>query len=192
MTDWKNKIKNISRILSGLSFTDEHGRTLGIDNAFLRLRQSTIEVRNKHKTVFAIGNGASASMSSHFAADLAKNGKLHTQVFSDLALITAISNDIDFNEVFAEPLRRSAHEGDLLVAISSSGRSENVLRAVREAKKLNLEVVTLSAMDENNPLRSMGILNIYLPAKTYGDAETAHAAILHYWIDLVVEQPCHE
>ena len=69
-------------------------------------------------------------MASHFAADLAKNGKLHVQVFSDLALITAISNDLGYEEVFAEPLRRMGSSGDLLVAISSSGRSENILAAV--------------------------------------------------------------
>ena len=132
-----------------------------------------------------IGNGASASMASHFAADLAKNARLHTEVFSDLSLVTAIANDMGYENVFSEPLSRRAAAGDLLVAISSSGRSPNVLRAVQVARKLKLAVVTLSGMDEQNPLRAAGDLNFFVPAKTYGLAETCHFSILHHWMDLV-------
>src|SRR5439155_15434224 len=108
---------------------------------------------------YLIGNGASASMASHFAADLAKNAHLHTEVFSDLALITAISNDMGYEHVFAEPLSRRARRGDMLVAISSSGRSPNVLRAVETARRLGLFVVTLSAFAPDNHLRAQGHVN---------------------------------
>ena len=74
----------------------------------------------------------------------------------------------------------------MLVAISSSGQSPNILRGVKEAKRLGGIVVTLSAMNPENNLRSQGLLNFYVPAKSYGMAETCHAAILHYWMDLVV------
>ena len=72
-------------------------------------------------------------MASHFSADLAKNGNLHTQVFSDLSLITAISNDISYEQVFAVPLAKWAQKGDMLVAISSSGGSPNVLAGAKVA-----------------------------------------------------------
>ena len=124
-------------------------------------------------------------MASHFAADLAKNAHLHTEVFSDLSLITAISNDMGYEWVFAKPLCRRAKKGDMLVAISSSGASKNILCATEIAKKIGLKIITLSAMLPQNPLRSSGDLNIYVSAKTYGLAETAHAAILHHWMDLV-------
>lgn len=127
-------------------------------------------------------------MASHFSADLAKNARLHTQVFSDLSLITAISNDLGYEAVFSEPLRRRGQPGDLLVAISSSGRSANILRAVDTARGLGLCVVTLSAMSSDNPLRSKGDVNIYVAADSYGYAETCHAAILHHWLDLMVEE----
>jgi D-sedoheptulose 7-phosphate isomerase len=93
---------------------------------------------------------------------------------------------MSFEEVFAEPLRRRMKSGDMLVAISSSGQSANVLRAVKEAKNLGGTVVTLSAMKQNNPLRSEGNLNFYVSAMSYGMAETCHAAILHHWLDQIV------
>lgn len=87
--------------------------------------------------------------------------------------------------VFAEPLRRRAKKGDMLVAISSSGASKNILNATEVARKIGLKIITLSAMLPQNPLRSEGFLNAYVPAETYGYAETCHAAILHHWMDMV-------
>ena len=184
---WLNKVEGLGKLLSSLKFSVDN-RNISADQGFAELKKMTIDVRENRNTVYAIGNGASASMASHFSADLAKNGKLHTQVFSDLALITAISNDMGYKEVFAEPLRRRGNAGDMLLAISSSGRSDNILTAVVEAKRIGMKTVTISAMDINNPLKAAGDLNLYLPAETYGDAESCHAAILHYWIDLVCQK----
>lgn len=75
--------------------------------------------------------------------------------------------------------------GDMLVAISSSGNSPNVLSGAETARKLGGAVITLSAMKEENALRKLGVLNFYIPGQTYGLAETGHAAILHFWMDLV-------
>ncbi|KHK00284.1 putative phosphoheptose isomerase [Desulfovibrio sp. TomC] len=119
------------------------------------------------------------------SADLAKNAHVHTQVFTDMSLLTAVANDISFAEVFAEPLRRCINPEDMLVAISSSGNSPNVVRAVNVARDAGAFIVTLSAMDSGNSIRTMGDLNYWLPARTYGLAETSHAAILHYWMDLM-------
>jgi len=168
-----------------MSFTHRDGTAVGQDAGFAEWRDVTLQLREQRGTVYMIGNGASASMASHFAADLAKNGRLHTQVFSDLSLITAISNDMGYEHVFAEPLRRRGQRGDLLVAISSSGRSPNILAAVDVADELEISVVTLSAKDAENPLRKRGDLNLYVAAETYGLAETAHAAALHWWMDLI-------
>jgi len=185
MTPWKQEIDKLYGILSKLSFLDSNGKKYGIDEGFQVWRKLTIDVKEKKQSIYLIGNGASASMASHFAADLAKNAHLHTEVFSDLSLITAISNDMGYEWVFAEPLRRRAKKGDMLVAISSSGNSKNLLRATEIARKIGLKIITLSAMSPQNPLRSSGDINIYVPAQTYGYAETCHAAILHHWMDMV-------
>lgn len=182
---WQFYIEQIYRLLSKLSFRNQSGQELGMEEGFLLWKELTLTVRNHDQTVFMIGNGASASMASHFAADLAKNAQVRTEVFSDLSLVTAISNDLGYEEVFAEPLRRRGHSGDMLVAISSSGKSSNILAAANVARCLGITMVTLSSMDPVNPLRSMGNLNAYISADTYGLAESCHAVILHYWMDLV-------
>ena len=76
-------------------------------------------------------------MASHFAADLAKNGRVRAEVFTDLSLITAVANDINYDSVFAEPLRWQMREGDMLVAVSSSGNSPNVVAGVVRFDKLS-------------------------------------------------------
>ena len=183
---WFRNIDILNSHLRSLSVRDSEGTEVDFDEAFLKWRDMSLNVRAMKKTVYLIGNGASASMASHVAADLAKNAKIRTEVFSDLSLITAIANDMSYEEVFAEPLRRRMSVGDMLIAISTSGRSPNVLRATEEAKKRNGLVITLSAMSLGNPLSKCGLLNFYVPSDTYGLAETCHAAILHYWLDHVV------
>lgn len=184
---WKDKINQFSELLDDIAISLANGQPIDVDEGFVMLNDMLVDIRQNRKTVYAIGNGASASMASHFSADLAKNGKLHTQVFSDLSLITAISNDLSYDEVFAEPLRRRGFQGDLLVAISSSGNSPNIINAVTTAREMNITVVTISAMNTENKLRQMGDINVYVPALTYGDAESCHAAVLHYWIDVLVD-----
>lgn len=184
--NWIHHIKDIGSILRALSVQNSDGHDMDIEDAFTSLVKMTLKLRKNEGTIFLIGNGASASIASHVAADLAKNAHVRTEVFSDLSLITAIANDIGFDEVFSEPLRRRIKRGDMLIAISSSGQSVNILRASEEAKHLGGYVVTLSAIKKGNPLRGKGHLNMYVPAKTYGIAETCHAAILHYWIDRMV------
>jgi D-sedoheptulose 7-phosphate isomerase len=185
---WGETVQLLTRLLGALKFRDRTGADIPPDIGFDRLSHLALELYRERRVLYAIGNGASASMASHFAADMAKNGRLHTQVFSDLSLITAIANDLAYEEVFAEPLRRVGRQGDVLLAISSSGRSPNILRAVKVARELGVAIVTLSAMDADNALRQLGDLNAYVPACSYGGAETAHAAVLHQWIDHVVSR----
>jgi len=187
MMNWISNVENLNSTLQSLSVRDNAGQEIKPDSAFALWRDHTLKVRKARKTVYLIGNGASASMASHIAADLAKNAHVRTQVFTDLSLITAIGNDLGYEEVFAEPVRLRMIQGDMLVPISSSGRSPNILRAAEEALGLGGFVVTLSAMRHANTLRSLGMLNFYAPAEAYGMAETCHTAILHYWVDQMVE-----
>ncbi|MFH1148489.1 MAG: SIS domain-containing protein, partial [Pseudomonadota bacterium] len=183
MPTWSENIKDTESTLMLLSIRDHAGKEVDPDRGFVRWRDLTLRIRGSRRTVYLVGNGASASMASHISADLAKNANVHTEVFSDLSLITAVANDISYEQVFAEPLRRRMSEGDMLVGISSSGQSPNVLRAAEAAAGLGGIVITLSAMKPENALRSLGVLNFYVPGETYGMAETCHAAILHYWVD---------
>ena len=185
MSDWTRSVRELSACLSLLSARGSLGAEIPPDEAFRGWGEATLELRARRRTVYLLGNGASASLASHVAADLAKNANVHTEVFSDLSLLTAIANDMGYEEVFAEPLRRRMAEGDMVVAVSTSGESPNILRAAEEAKRLGGVVVPLSAMNLENTLRGLGALNFYVPAPDYGLAESCHAAVLHYWIDRV-------
>ena len=173
-------------VVNKLEVEDGHGRPIPSETGFHLLFRKALQTKRMGSLIFLAGNGASSSMASHAAADLAKNGHLRTMAFTDPSLLTAVGNDIGYKEVFAEPLRRLANTGDMLVVISSSGRSPNILRATQMAGEMGVDVVTFSAMRPDNPLRKAGSLNFYVPAPSYGCAESAHAALLHYWIDLHV------
>jgi len=183
MSGWAGHVSALNSTLQLLSATDGSGKEITCDRAFARWKEASVEIRRKKLTIYLVGNGASASMASHMAADLDKNAHIKTQVFTDFSLLTAVANDLGYEQVFAEPLRRRMIKEDMLVAISSSGMSPNVLLAARDARELGGFVVTLSAMKPGNKLRSLGRINFYLPAETYGMAETCHAAILHFWMD---------
>jgi len=139
------------------------------------------------KRLFFIGNGGSAAIASHMAADWQKTGKIPSMCFNDAAALTALANDIGYESVFAEQLKMHARSDDLLFAISSSGQSPNICEAVEAAVDCGLRVVTLSGFRADNPLRCMGEVNFYVPSNRYGVVETAHLAILHSLLDASVE-----
>jgi D-sedoheptulose 7-phosphate isomerase len=108
-------------------------------------------------------------------------------VFTEQPLLTALANDDGYETVFETPVRLWAEPGDVLVAISSSGRSDNILRAVRAASELHCDVVTFSGFDEDNPLRSMGTVNFHVASGAYGLVENAHGAVSHFITDRAME-----
>lgn len=183
---WSDTVRNLTRLMERISVRDHSGRELG-EAGLALLTRATLETGSLGGCVYFAGNGASASMASHFSADLAKNARIRTMVFTDPALMTAVSNDHCYADVFAEPLSWHMTDRDLLVLISSSGNSPNVLRAAAVAREKGGRIATLSAMSADNALRQAGDVNAYVPAQTYGHAETVHAAILHHWLDTVVQ-----
>ncbi len=144
-------------------------------------------VRENEGRVFFVGNGASASIASHMAADFLKAGRMAALAFSDPALLTCLANDLGYENVFALPIERHGRAADLLVAISSSGRSPNILRAVEAADRRFMMTITLSGFGADNPLRQRGHLNFWVPSDRYGCVEVAHHAILHAILDEVAE-----
>lgn len=124
-----------------------------------------------------IGNGASQAISSHMAADFCKNGGIRSIAFTDPSLLTCISNDCGYAQLFQKSIALFADEGDVLIAISSSGRSENVLNGCSAAREKKCAVITLTGFQGDNPLRAMGDINFYVPAPNYGPVEIIHHSI---------------
>jgi D-sedoheptulose 7-phosphate isomerase len=180
---WLDYLAEASAGLRDLTVTAAGGRTLTPAEGFAQWVEIARDGQARHQHLYFIGNGASAMMASHFAADACKNGALSAMAFNDAALLTATANDVAFEEVFSLPLRRLARSGDLLIAISSSGNSPNILRAVEAARSMSMRVVTLTGMRADNRARACGDLNFYVPSSRYGWVECAHQLILHYWLD---------
>lgn len=133
--------------------------------------------------VFVVGNGGSAGIASHFCTDLLKTLGLPASTLTDSNSLTCFGNDHGYENVFSSPLQVRMTADDLLVAISSSGQSENILNACRVAQEKGGRIMTLSGFSSENPLRQMGQLNFWIDAKDYGLVETAHFFLLHTIID---------
>jgi D-sedoheptulose 7-phosphate isomerase len=167
-----------------MKVTTGAGEEKSADEGLAAWCKLTGKVKAENATMFFAGNGASAMMAGHMAADASKNGGFRSQAFNDAALMTAIGND----EVFALPLSRFADPGDVLVTISSSGNSPDIILAIESARTIGLTVVTVSGMGPDNRSRRMGDLNFYVPADTYGIAEASHQVLLHAWLDRFMEE----
>ena len=138
--------------------------------------------RGTGKVMF-VGNGGSAGIAGHLAIDFAKNGGVRAVTFNDASSLTCLGNDLGYDQVFAKQVEMQGFAGDVLVAISSSGASPNILNAVKAASAIGCEVVTLSGFAEDNPLRAMGDVNFFVDSAVYGFVETAHQAVLHAILD---------
>lgn len=179
---WTAYRQQVQDILTDLTVTGFDGNGIATETAFSRWTDLALGL-GMNGSLHCMGNGASASMASHFAADITKNCHIRANVFTDCALITALANDHGYENGYAVALTRYARAGDLVVAISSSGESPNILNACRESRRMGAHVVTLSGKKPDNGLRALGELNFYVPASTFSLAESAHAVILHHWTD---------
>lgn len=144
------------------------------------------QAKRDRKTVFFIGNGGSAAIASHMAADWLKNGGMRALCFNDGALLTCLANDLGYDRVFCSPLARMANPGDLLFAISSSGQSKSITYAASIAADYAMHTVTLSGFAVDNPLRGMGDINFHVASDEYGVVEVTHHAICHAILDQVM------
>lgn len=177
--------EGLKEALRGVQVSDLRGKPID-STAGLRMAIDLIvsQTTQKRKLMF-IGNGASAAISSHQAVDYWKTGGMRAVAFNDPALLTCISNDFGYPFVFEKPIEMFADPGDILIAVSSSGRSENILRGVSAARASGCHVITMSGLDPGNPLRQMGDLNFYVPSKSYGHVEICHLALSHCILDCI-------
>jgi len=184
----KNYFNELLDMFHKIKVTNSSNVELNLDVAIHRVVKKILAKKNKDNKVIIIGNGGSASIASHIATDFLKNAKVPAMTFNDSSLITCLSNDLGYAYVFQKPIELLARKGDILFAISSSGKSKNILNATKEAKRKGCFLITLSGFAKKNPLRKLGDLNFYLPSGSYGFVEIAHLAICHCIADKVIEK----
>lgn len=138
--------------------------------------------------VFFIGNGGSAAIASHMTADFMKNGGMNTLSLYDNAVLTCMGNDYGYEHVFSKPLELLGRRGDLLVAVSSSGNSPNIIKAICAAKNKGMEVITFTGFQQDNRAKQLGMANVYVPSGKYGMVESIHNLVLQQIVDVIMEK----
>ena len=180
MTDYLNRL---NQALLSTEATGRDGNSIELNEAANRSVAYLRTAGESGGKILLVGNGGSAAIASHMQNDLCKTGSLQALVFTEQPLLTAYSNDDGYESAYESMVSLWAGPNDLLVAISSSGSSENILRACRVVAGLGGRTITLSGFAPDNPLRSKGDVNFYVGADSYGIVETAHAALGHYLTD---------
>lgn len=174
----------LGRTIASAAVTDGSGRSLPLADGFEWVRRSARAAHDGGNKLMFIGNGGSAAICSHMAIDFSKNGGLRAQAFNDASALTCLGNDLGYENVFAKQIDMHGRAGDLLLAISSSGRSPNILAGVRSARSRQCPVATFSGFTPDNDLRRLGDVNFFVDAPEYGFVEVAHLALCHAILDL--------
>jgi len=179
--------EELRHAIDGIEATDGRARLLPLAAGVVLAADLVVAQTGAGRKLMFVGNGASAAIASHQAVDFWKTGRMRAVAFNDAAQLTCLGNDYGYAHVFEKPVEMFADAGDVLVAISSSGRSENIVKAVRMAREKRAGVVTFSGFAPDNPLRALGDVNFYVPSKSYGHVEVTHLALLHGMLDAIVD-----
>ena len=169
LTDYLNK-------LSELMIDCNHKDLLKITKILKRVK------KNKKKVIL-VGNGGSAAMASHVSVDLTKMCKIRAVNFNEADLLTCFSNDYGYENWVQKALFYYADRRDLVICISSSGESQNIIKGAKFAKKIGCKVVTLTGFNKNNKVRKIGDVNLWLDSKNYNHIEMIH----HTWLLSIVD-----
>lgn len=178
-------LSDIAALMAEIAAWDADGRERDFDRAVSDAIAQVAGLADSGASLHLIGNGGSAAIASHMAIDFFNRGGIRTVNPPDAAALTCLGNDFGFDQVYARQIEGRFDPGDLLIAISSSGRSPDILNAVAAARGLSGTVITLSGFEAANPLSSMGDLNFHVPSDDYGPVELAHLAILTAILDLM-------
>jgi len=159
--------------------TDANNRVNHLDASIDNLANQLKVNRDHGNAVYLIGNGGSAGIASHAITDFTNVCCLRAFTLHDPSLITCMANDYGYENAYARIIRTIMHPGDILIAISSSGKSANICNAANMATEMGGIVITLSGFNHDNPLRKLGDVNFWLNSDDYGFVELGHAFILH-------------
>lgn len=172
-----------ARLVDNSVFTDRQGQNLDGEAVIGQVLAEFERVKQKQAKVIILGNGGSAAIASHVITDLRNVGDLCALTLHEAAPLTCFTNDFGYEQAFAKQIAAFAYPEDLLIAISSSGQSPNIINAAQVANDKGLAVMTLSGFKADNPLRAMGRWNVWLDSSDYGMVELGHLFVLHHITD---------
>ena len=183
----KKYIQNIFDVLNNTQVTDCLNKKLQLNVATDQIVNYIIQTKKSNNKIMVIGNGGSAAIASHAQNDMCKAVGVKSLVFTEQPLLTALSNDNGYENAYQNLIELWAEKDDLLFAISSSGNSENIIKAISAAKQRGCQIITFSGFMPDNVIRKTGNLNFYINSIQYGSVEMAHSILLHYLTDQAKE-----
>ena len=149
-------------------------------NQSIKLIKKTIKNSGK---IYIVGNGGSASIASHVSVDFAKVARVPSATFNNANLITCLANDYGYENWVQEAIKAYMNKNDMIILISSSGTSKNIVNAAKYCKKKSIDLITLSGFKKNNPLSKYGKVNFHIESVQYNFVEMSHHIILLYLVD---------
>lgn len=185
MSAWKDFIAETAGLLARLETQTLGGVRADPEQAFALWTGWVLAAKNAGRAAHFLGSGPCAALAALGAAELARLARMPARACNDPALLTALAEAEGPETMLAEPLEWTAREGDLVVALSGSGESPAVIRALETARRRGARSVALTALHADNACRRLADLAFWIPAHTAGLAQTCHAAILRHWLDLV-------
>ncbi len=158
-----------------------------IKKKLIKLKKIFITTKKKRKKILIFGNGGSAAIASHFSIDLTKNAKIRCTNYNESDLITCFSNDFGYERWVEMTVKYYGNKGDVLIVISSSGKSKNMINGCVAAKKKKFsKIITLTGHSKNNSLKKLGDINLWVNSKAYNYIENIHQFWLLSLVDLVI------
>ena len=133
-----------------------------------------------------IGNGGSSAIASHAIVDFTKQAGVRSVNFNDPSLITCFANDYGYDQWLKMAIKNYSEKDDVLIAISSSGNSENIVQAINEASKKFIKIITFTGFDKDNRVKQLGDVNFWLDSRAYNIVENTHQIWLLAICDLIV------
>ena len=150
-------------------------------NQSVQMIKKTIENNNK---IYIVGNGGSSSIASHVSVDFAKVAKVPSSTFNNANLITCFANDFSYENWVTEAIKAYCNNKDLLILISSSGTSKNIVNAADHCKLNKINLITFSGFSKDNALSKLGNINFYINSNNYNYIEMSHQIILVSLVDI--------
>ena len=153
----------------------------------IEVKDLLVQVKKNEAKIMIFGNGGSAAIASHFSVDLTKNANIRCVNFNESDLITCFSNDYGYERWVEKAIDFYADSKDVLILISSSGKSKNMLNACKAAKKNKIStIITFTGHNKDNPLSRLGNINFWIDSKAYNFVENIHQVWLLTIVDLII------
>ena len=153
----------------------------------ISIKNTLVQAKKNNAKIMIFGNGGSAAIASHVSVDLTKNANIRSVNFNEADLITCFANDYGYERWIEKAIDFYADDKDVLILISSSGKSLNMINACNAAKNKKIsKIITFSGHDKNNPLSKLGDINFWINSKAYNFVENTHQVWLLTIVDLII------